>query len=282
MYIITYLTIYKLHIIVTVTNESEEVMKIRNSTILITGGGSGIGLGLAEELRKLDNHIIVAGRSKEKLRHAESMGMKTYEVDMSNHASILSLAKKVTHDFPKLNVVVQNAGMMKSETFQVGNNSTIQDETIATNLLGPMRLTDALLPHLLTQDAATIMTVTSGLAFLPLAFCPTYSATKAALHSYTQSLRYQLKNTSVDVIELVPPYVQTSLTGEHQASDPNAMPLKDYIAEVMQILVDNPKTSEILVKRVMALRLSAESGRENQDAFFEKFNDAMSLALGSN
>lgn len=256
-------------------------MKINNSTILITGGASGIGLALAKELSKLGNTILIAGRSKEKLKHAEGLGFKTYSVDMTDLDSIHALAKNAIQDFPKLNVVIHNAGIMKSENLQSGNNSAIQKETIATNLLGPMQLTEVLVPHFLKQDVATIMTVSSGLAFLPLALNPTYCATKAALHSYTQSLRYQLKNTPIDVIELVPPYVQTSLTGERQINDPRAMPLKDFIAEVMQILVENPTTSEILVKNVLPLRLISEGGREKQDAFFQQLNEAMSTSQSS-
>jgi uncharacterized oxidoreductase len=247
-------------------------MNLTGNTILITGGGSGIGLALAEKLSKLDNQVIVAGRSLEKLKVVENKGLKTVSADMSDSGSIQALAKKVTKDFPKTNVVVHNAGICKLEDLVRGGNSKVQEETIATNFLGPMRLTDALLPHLLKQNSAMIMTVSSGLAFVPSAFYPTYSATKAALHSYSQSLRFQLKDTSVKVIEIVPPYVQTQLGGEFQATDPNAMPLKNFISEVMQILKSDPQVEEVLVKRVHPHRFAAENGREKYDAFFRQYN----------
>ncbi len=256
-------------------------MKISGNTILITGGASGIGLALAEEFKKLDNHVIVAGRSKDKLKKAETLGFTTCSVDMTDHSSIRSMTKKLLQDFPSLNVVIHNAGVMKTENILAGDNSAAQDETIATNLLGPIRLTDALLPHLLKQESSTIMTVTSGLAFLPLALSPTYCATKAALHSYTESLRYQLKKTPVEVIELPPPYVQTTLGGEQQATDPHAMPLKEFISEVMDILSKKSTAAEVLVKRVEPLRFSAGGGQEKYDAFFGQFNDAMSAHFES-
>src|SRR5207237_1465990 len=146
---------------------------------------------------------------------------------------------------------------------------------VATNLLGPIRLTAAVLSVLETQARAAIMTVSSGLAFVPLAMTPTYCATKAAIHSYTQSLRYQLKDTSVQVLELIPPYVQTTLMGDQQAEDPKAMPLKEFIEEVMSILKSQPDAKEICVKKVYPLRFAAEQGQENYENFFNKFNDAM-------
>ena len=147
------------------------------------------------------------------------------------------------------------------------------EATMATNLLGPIRLTAALLPTLLAQPHAAILTVSSGLAFVPLAMTPAYCATKAAIHSYTQSLRYQLKDTAVQVIELVPPYVQTELMGEHQATDPNAMPLADFIAETMHLLKTRPDADEVLVERVKPLRFAEANG--NYDAFFRQMNDGM-------
>ncbi len=138
------------------------------------------------------------------------------------------------------------------------------EATIVTNLLGPIRLTAALLPHLLKQSSATIMNVSSGLAFLPLALTPTYCATKAAIHSYTLSLRYQLRNTRVEILELIPPYVATDLMDG--ASDPRAMPLDKFIAEAMEIIKTRPTPPEICVENVKRLRFAAENG--NFDAIF--------------
>ena len=249
-------------------------MQIKNNTILITGGGSGIGRALAEEFHAEGNEVIIAGRRKELLDEtvAANPGMKSAVLDIGDGDSIKSFAAQLQADFPALNVVIHNAGIMKTESLLKGD-LTAAEETIATNLLGPIRLTAALLPRLLTQPHAVIMTVTSGLAFVPLALNPTYSASKAAIHSYTQSLRYQLKDTSVQVIELVPPYVQTELMGEHQATDPKAMPFTEFIEEVMSLLKSSPEAPEILVERVKPQRFAEANG--GYDDFFKNFNTAM-------
>ena len=257
-------------------------MKMNGNTILITGGGSGIGLALAEEFAKMGNEVIVAGRSPEKLEIAAQKGLKTETADLSEAASIANLAKRVIAHYPALNVVIHNAGISRFENFLAGADSSIAEETIATNFLAPVRLTNALLPHLLKQESAAIMTVSSGLAFMPNAQTATYSATKAALHSYTQSLRYQLINTGVEVIEIIPPYVQTHLSGESQATDPHAMPLADYIAETMQIFKEQPEAEEILVNRVRELRFSAEGGSEKYEAIFKSYNDRLAAVHASN
>jgi len=247
-------------------------MNMTGNTILITGAGSGIGAALAEAFARLDNQVIVAARSPEKLKAAEQRGLATIPADLSDPASIQALATRVMQEFPTTNVVVHNAAISKREDLVRGGDSKLQEETVATNLLGPMRLTNALMPHLLKQRSATILIVSSGLAFVPSAFVPTYSATKAALHSYAQSLRFQLRQTSIQVIEIAPPYVQTELGGKSQATDPNAMPLKDFISEALQILSSDPQLEEVLVKRVVPHRYAAERGREHYAAFFEKYH----------
>ncbi len=253
-------------------------MKITGNTILITGGGSGIGRGLAEAFHKLGNKVIIAGRRKQVLDDtvAANPGMASEILNIEDAASIRSFAQKLTSDFPALNVVINNAGIMRPENLLAPPAEVADAEAIiTTNLLGPIRLTAALLPHFLKQPHATIMTVSSGLAFVPLALTPTYCATKAAIHSYTESLRYQLKSTSVEVLELAPPYVQTELMGAGQAADPRAMPLKDYLAETIEILKTQPNATEVLVERVKPLRFAEQNGKEKYDAFFQQFNDAM-------
>ncbi|MCB0361960.1 MAG: SDR family oxidoreductase [Bdellovibrionales bacterium] len=250
-------------------------MNKSGNSMLITGGGSGIGLALAKEFKELGNQVIVAGRNKEKMQVARAMGLETLEVDMLSSESIEKLAKQVVDKYPTLNVVIHNAGIMKMEEVGTNSNLSIINDTITTNLTGPMRLTEALLPHLLKQKNGAIMTVTSGLAFVPAALFPTYCATKAGLHSYTESLRYLLRDSSVQVLELAPPYVQTELTGQHQATDPNAMPLSDFIKEVMTIIGEKPDETEILVERVQALRNSYAGGKEKYLEFFKQFNDSM-------
>jgi len=249
-------------------------MKLTGNTILITGGGSGIGRGLAEELLKLDNQVIVAGRRKHALDEtiAANPGMHAMQVDIESPSAIRDFAAQVAAAFPSLNVIINNAGIMRPENLKAQQPGLEDAEAIVTtNLLGPIRLTAALLPHLQTQPRATIMNVSSGLAFVPLAFTPTYCATKAAIHSYTQSLRYQLKDTPVEVLELIPPYVQTHLMDG--AEDPRAMPLSSFIAEVMEILKTDPTLTEICVKNVNGLRLAAEQGR--YEGTFQGLNSAM-------
>jgi uncharacterized oxidoreductase len=247
-------------------------MKLTGNTILITGGASGIGRGLAEELHKLGNQVIVAGRRKHALDEtiAANPGMKSITFDVENAASIRDFAAQVVADFPSLNVLINNAGIMRHESLLGQDYLANAEATVATNLLGPIRLTAALLPQLKQQPHAAIMNVSSGLAFVPLVLTPTYCATKAAIHSYTQSLRYQLKATSIEVLELIPPYVQTHLMDG--ANDPLAMPLGQFIAEVMEILKTQPTPAEICVQNVNRLRLAAEQGR--YDATFNALNAA--------
>ena len=253
-------------------------MKLTGNTILVTGGGSGIGRGLAAELQKLGNQVIIAGRRKKALDDttAANPGMKSITFDIENVASIRAFAAQLIKDYPTLNVLINNAGIMRVENLKSQPDDLADAESIvATNLLGPIRLTAALLPHLQKQPHATIMNVSSGLAFVPLAPTPTYCATKAALHSYTQSLRYQLKGSTIDVVELIPPYVATDLLGG--ASDPRAMPLDLFIAEVISLLKAQPGITEICVENVKRLRFAADDG--HYEAVFNGFND--SFASGS-
>ncbi|HEX4367379.1 MAG TPA: SDR family oxidoreductase [Rhodopila sp.] len=238
-------------------------MNITGNTILITGGASGIGQALAEAFHARGNQVIISGRRQQALDAvtAANPGMKSVRMDIGDKAGVQAFAEQVTRDYPALNVVINNAGIMQTEDLKTAADYLgIAEETIATNLLGPIRLTAGLLPHLLRQPHATVVTVSSGLAFVPMVMTPTYSATKAAIHSYSMSLRQQLRGTTTSVIELVPPYVQTHLMGEHQANDPSAMPLDGFIAEVMDILTNEPDVAEVVVKRCEPLRFAAESG----------------------
>ena len=246
-------------------------MKVTGNTILITGGGSGLGRGLAEAFHKRGNTVIIAGRRKEVLDQvaAANPGIVGVQLDVQSEASINAFAAELTAKYPALNVLINMAGIMKTEQII---DPKAAEETINTNLLAPIRLTAALLPTLQKQPSATIMNVSSGLAFTPLALTPTYSATKAAIHSWSQSLRYQLKGSSVEVLELAPPYVQTELLGPHQKSDPRAMPLDAFIDETMQILETQPQAKEILVKNVHPLRFAGDFNAEKFDAWFEQFN----------
>ncbi len=251
-------------------------MQMSGNTILITGGGTGIGRGLAGELLRLGNEVIIAGRRRETLEEtvAANPGMKAIVLDIEKGDGIREFAARVTTSMPRLNVLINNAGIMRVERLGTQQEDLADMEaTIRTNLLGPIRLTAALLPHLLKQQAAAIVNVTSGLAFVPLAMTPTYCATKAALHSYTESLRYQMRNTPVEVLELAPPYVQTELL--NGKDDPRAMPLGDFIAEVMEILQQQPTPKEILVKGVLERRNLTALDR--YEKVFEGMNAAMNI-----
>ena len=256
-------------------------MKITGNTILITGGNSGIGRGLAQAFHQKGNQVIIVGRNEETLREvvAANEGMKYLQADVADAASTRELAQQVETQFPELNVLINNAGIMQAEDILKNPEGALEiaEKTIDINLLGPIRLTAHLLPLLQNQPHATWMTVTSGLAYVPLFLDPTYCATKAAIHSYTQTLRYQLKETNVEVMELVPPYVATSLQGDRQANDPNAMPLDEFIAEAMQLIETQPDASEITVERVKAQRFAglSDNSTRKYDEVFTQFNDTM-------
>ena len=243
-------------------------MKMTGNTILVTGGGSGIGRALAAALHARGNQVIVAGRRQEALDQtvAASPGMAAMQLDIGDPAAIHDFTSQLTAAHPKLNVLINNAGIMRPEQLATGALADAE-AIITTNLLGPMRLTAALLPHFL-KHASTVMNVSSGLAFVPLAMTPTYSATKAAIHSYSQSMRHQLAGTSVEVIELVPPGVQTDLMGG--AENDRFMPLPAYVAEVMELLEANPAAHEICVESVKTLRNAAAVG--NFEAVFQMLN----------
>ena len=249
-------------------------MNLTGNTILITGGGSGIGRGLAEALHALGNQVVIAGRRRHALDEttAANPGMRSLPLDIEDPAAIRSFAAQVAAQFPSLNVLINNAGIMRAEKLLAQQPDLADAESlVTTNLLGPIRLTAALLPLLQQQPGSTIVNVSSGLAFLPLALTPTYCATKAAIHSYTLSLRYQLRSTTTEVLELIPPYVATDLM--NGASDPRAMPLDKFIAEVMDILKTQPTPLEICVENVKGLRFAAERGKF--DAIFQGLNAAM-------
>lgn len=254
-------------------------MQITGNTILMTGGSSGIGRALALAFHQLGNHVIVTGRRQALMEEivANNPRMHAAVVDVQNLDSLPAFADDIVRHYPDVNVLINNAGIMKPENLSDGpEQEDVAYQTITTNLLAPLRLISLFLPHLKKQRHSTIMNVSSGLAFVPMAMTPTYCATKAAIHSWTQSLRYQLRNTHVEVLELVPPYVQTELMGTRQAQDPRAMPLNDFISEVVDILRNHPEQKEILVQRVHPLRYAAEQGHAKYDEFFRSFNDAMS------
>ncbi len=242
-------------------------MNATDNTILITGGGSGIGRGLAEAFHQAGNQVIITGRRQSVLDETVQAypGMKAMLLDMDKPDEIQRVVAQIKSEIPKLNVLINNAGIMKPENLTAGmQDLPTAEANISTNLLGPLRLTMSLLPMMLAQPRATVVTLTSGLAFVPIAPFASYCATKAAIHAWTQSLRYQLRETSVEVLELVPPYLQTELTGAHQLSDPKAMPLAEFIQEAMELIKNPPSNGELLVKRVYPQRFAEREGKYDE------------------
>src|SRR5277367_2355835 len=253
-------------------------MQMTGNTILVTGGGTGIGRGLAESLHKLGNQVIIAGRRLEPLLVVAEAnpGIEHLSLDQGDSGDIRRFAIELSDKYPELNVIVNNAGIQRVEDL-TSPGPGAAEQTIAINLLGPIRLTAALLQLLLGKPHAAILNVTSGLAFMPSALTPTYCASKAALHSYTQSLRYQLRETSVQVIEIIPPQVQTALQGE-RGFEPRGMPLDEFITETMTLLQNHPEADEIVVERARGFRFAERDGA--YDDIYPAFNQRMTTALG--
>lgn len=235
-------------------------MKSTGNTILVTGGGSGIGQALAHRWHAQGNTVIVTGRRQTALDEtiAGRDGMHAYVLDVGDPSAIARFAAQLVDEHPDLNVLVNNAGIMRRENLDASRELGDAEQTISTNLLGPIRLIDALIDHLARRDDSAIINVTSGLAFVPLPATATYSATKAALHSYTLSLREQLKG-KVEVIELAPPAVQTDLT-PGQSTNEHYQPLDDFADEVMALFARQPVPREILVEGVKPLRRAEADG----------------------
>lgn len=247
-------------------------MPLTNKKILITGGNSGIGQALAAALQAKGNTVVITGRNPDTLHAtlAKHPGMTGYALDVTDVNALAGFADRVLTDHPDLDAVILNAGIMEAEDYLADAVSTdVADRTISTNLIAPIHLAAAFLPHLRTRPAAALMTVSSGLAFVPRAQNPVYSATKAAIHSWTQSLRHQLRDTSVAVHEIAPPLVATELTPGQSKWDA-ALPLDAFITEVMDVLSQEHVPDEILVKRVLFQRNAEREGRF--DATFAAIN----------
>lgn len=243
-------------------------MNITNNTILVTGGTSGIGRALAEAFHARQNKVIIAGRRQQLLDEitGQHPGMVGLPLDVADENSIKSFTSEVKNSFPELNVLINNAGISKPEDYAADEvDTTAASSILQTNIASVIHVTAALLPLLRAQPHATLMATTSGLGFVPLPAYPTYSASKAFLHSWLDALRFQLRDTNVEVLELIPPYVQTELGGAQQASDPRAMPLAAFTKEVIQILEANEtERGEILVERVKPMRWAEKKGEYEQ------------------
>ncbi len=231
-------------------------MKLRSNTILITGGAGGIGYELTKQLTALGNTLLITGRDQAKMDRAKAAFPKihTFRSDVSDPEAIATLYEEVTKQFPELNILINNAGIMRKINVhdKAGSLEDITRE-IETNLIGPIRMVKQFLPHLKTKSEAAIMNVSSSLAFVALPISPVYCATKAGLHSFTESLRVQLKNTKVKVFDLAPPATQTELLGDFSSED-----LKG--ASVMKV----EKMVQVAVKGMQTNRFEIRPGQANQ------------------
>lgn len=241
-------------------------MEMSGNTVFIPGATSGIGLALALALKAEGNTVIVGGRRTDLLERiaAEHPGVGTVQIDTTDPASVDSAARQVLARHPDLNVLVTMAGIMRVEDWHKPESFLASAESvIVTNVLGPIRLIAAFVEHLQRQPDATIVTVSSGLAFAPLKVTPSYNASKAAVHMLSESIRLQLADTSVKIVELVPPSVRTSLLPGQEDSE-FAMPLEEFVAEVVHLLRTRPDAKEIQVERVKFLRYGEARGDYDQ------------------
>jgi uncharacterized oxidoreductase len=245
-------------------------MQLTDNTIFITGGTSGIGRALAEAFHKLGNRVIISGRRKALLEEvtAANPGMRWVELDITNPDDIRSVAAHLVKEYPQLNVLINNAGIMPFDDPAGAIDEETMLASVGTNLLGPIRMTAALVEHLKRQPRAHIVNNTSVLAYLPLATNAVYSALKAGLHSYTLSQRFALRHTSVQVQEIAPPWVNTDLI--YKGDDPRAMPLEAFIEQTMAALAGDAE--EVLVDSVKPLRDNPGAG---EHALVNGFNESI-------
>ncbi|TSB47968.1 SDR family NAD(P)-dependent oxidoreductase [Alkalicoccobacillus porphyridii] len=248
-------------------------MKLQNNTILVTGGASGIGFELATRLLEMGNQVIITGRNQNRLDEAKKKLKRVHTIqhDVSNAESITSLYITVKEQFPTLNILINNAGIMRKINLHDATRS-LEDLSleIETNLTGTVRMNQQFLPLLKSQKNAAIVNVSSGLAFVPFPISPIYGATKAGVHSYTRSLRVQLKNTSVNVFELAPPPVNTPLLNNFEASDAKGVPVMS-VADL----------AKIAIKGIERDRFEIRPGASNLLKIINRLSPALGLKMMS-
>ncbi|RRQ84664.1 SDR family oxidoreductase [Streptomyces griseofuscus] len=232
-------------------------MDLSHRTVLVVGGTSGIGRELARRFAAAGSTVAVAGRNRGALEELAEEGFGTFEVDVTDGSSVAAARDAVLDRYPGLDTVVTMSGVMLMEDLRDPAHFEAARATIDTNLLGTIRVIDAFTPHLVGRGAGTFVTVTSGIAFLPFPPMPSYAASKAAVHAYSEALRAQLAGTGVGVVELVPPAVATA--GQEKVN-PHALPLDAFASEVMELLSAEPTPDEILVQGVLMHRWAEREG----------------------
>ncbi|MFJ9038146.1 SDR family oxidoreductase [Streptomyces sp. NPDC102406] len=232
-------------------------MDLSHRTVLVVGGTSGIGRELARRFAAAGSTVAVGGRNPKALAELADEGVSTYEIDVTDTASVTAARDAVLTHHPDLDTVVTMSGVMHLEDLRDPAHFASAATTIDTNLLGTIRVIDAFTPHLIGRGAGTFVTVTSGIAFLPFPPMPSYAASKAAVHAYSEALRAQLDGTGVGVVELVPPAVASA--GQEKVN-PHALPLEDFATEVMSLLAQSPTPHEILVEGVRMHRWAERDG----------------------
>jgi uncharacterized oxidoreductase len=250
-------------------------MKLSDNTIFITGGGSGIGRGLAEAFHKLGNQVIISGRRRPNLDEvvAANPGMTAIELDITDPASVNRATARLIAEHPDLNVLINNAGIMLPDRVAGPIDDKLMVDTIATNLMGPIRLTAALIEHLKGKKDAVVAYTSSVLGFVPMAVTAVYSATKAAMHSYALSQRFLLREAGVRVLEIAPPWVRTDLMNSREAEQ--AMPLEEFITQTMSLLATD--SDEIVVDAARAFR---DNVGPNEHALVDGFNQQAIALFG--
>ncbi|MFB9572690.1 SDR family oxidoreductase [Streptomyces yanii] len=233
-------------------------MDITRRTVFVVGATSGIGLELARRFAAAGSTVVIGGRRPDLLDRLADEGFATVPVDVTDQGSVDRARETVLHTHPDLDTIVTMSGVMIPEDLRDPAHFAAARQTVETNLLGTIRVIDAFTPHLITRGAGTIITVSSGIGFLPFPVMPTYAASKAAVHAYSEALRAQLNGTGVEVAELVPPAVAT--TPEQAQHNPNALGLAEFATEVMDMLGTEPTPREILVKGVLMHRWAERDG----------------------
>lgn len=245
-------------------------MNLSNNTVLITGGSTGIGLAMAEQFIKAGSKVIICARKQEKLDDAKQKfpALFTYLCDLRDSVQREQLAKKVIAEFPDLNILVNNAGIQRQNNFLKGADISSATEEIMTNFLAPIHLTSLFISHLLSKSNGAIINISSGLGFVPIARMPVYCATKAATHSFTWSLRHQLKDTPIKVFEVIPPTVDTDLDHGTRPASFRGMHVDEFIKQVMPGIRNDTYTIAVGMSKGMV-----ESIIANSEEAFNRMND---------